>query len=46
MVCHQTYKDENNNWIYPEDVSSDDGKNYYQNKDPSKKVIVGPSESM
>ena len=46
MVCHQTYKDENNNWIYPEDVSSDDGKNYYQNKDPSKKVTVGPSESM
>ena len=46
MVCHQTYKDNNNNWIYPEDVFSDDGKNYFQNKDPSKKVIVGPSESM
>ena len=46
MVCHQTYKDENNNWVYPEDVSSDDGKNYYQIKDPSKKVKVGPSESM
>ena len=46
MVCHQTYKDDNNNWVYPEDVFSDDGKNYYQNKDPSKKVIVGPSESM
>ena len=46
MVCHQTYKDDNNNWVYPEDVFSEDGKNYYQNKDPSKKVIVGPSESM
>ena len=46
MVCHQTYKDEKNNWIYPEDVFSDDGKNFFQNKDPSKKVIVGPSESM
>ena len=46
MVCHQTFKDNNDNWIYPEDVFSDDGKNYYQNKDPSKKVIVGPSESM
>jgi leucyl-tRNA synthetase len=46
MVCHQTYKDENNNWIYPEEVSSDDGKNFYQIKDPSKKIIVGPSESM
>ncbi len=46
MVCHQTFKDNNDNWIYPEEVFSDDGKNYYQNKDPSKKVIVGPSESM
>ena len=46
MVCHQTFKDENNNWIYPEDVFTDDGKNYYQIQNPSKKVIVGPSESM
>tara|TARA_B100001057_G_scaffold390473_1_gene398426 strand:+ start:75 stop:2615 length:2541 start_codon:yes stop_codon:yes gene_type:complete len=46
MVCHQTFKDENNNWIYPEDVFTEDGKNYYQSKDPSKKVIVGPTESM
>ncbi len=46
MVCHQTFKDENNNWIYPEDVFTNDGKNYYQIKSPSKKVIVGPSESM
>ena len=46
MVCHQTFKDENNNWIYPEEVSSDDGKNFYRNRDPSKKIIVGPSESM
>ena len=44
MVCHQTFKDENNNWIYPEEVSSDDGKNFYQTKD-LKKIIVGPSES-
>ncbi len=46
MVCHQTFKDENSNWIYPEEVSSDDGKNFYQTKDPSKKIFVGPSESM
>ena len=26
MVCHQTYKDDNNNWVYPEDVFSEDGK--------------------
>tara|TARA_B100001057_G_scaffold67173_1_gene60886 strand:- start:11 stop:910 length:900 start_codon:yes stop_codon:yes gene_type:complete len=46
MVCHQTFKDDNNNWIYPDDVFTEDGKNYYQSKKRSKKVIVGPSESM
>ena len=46
MVCHKTFKDENDNWIYPDDVFTEDGKNYYQSKKPSKKVIVGPSESM
>ena len=46
MVCHETYKDENNNWIFPEDVTSEDGKNFYLSKNPSKKVIVGSSESM
>ena len=46
MVCHETYKDENNNWLFPEDVSTKDGKNFYLNNNPEKKVIVGPSESM
>ncbi len=46
MVCHETYKDQNDNWIYPEDVFSKDGKNYFLNNKPVEKVIVGPSESM
>ena len=46
MVCHETYKDNNNNWLSPEEVDSNDGKNYFLKKDPKKKVIVGPSESM
>ena len=46
MVCHQTFKDENNNWIYPDEVITDDGKNYYRINEPTKKIIVGPSESM
>ncbi len=46
MVCHRTFKDEKNNWIYPDDVFTDDGKNYYQIENPSKKIIIGPSESM
>ncbi len=46
MVCHRTFKDENKNWVYPDEVFTDDGKNYYQIKNPSKKVTIGPSESM
>jgi len=46
MVCHETYKDENKNWLSPEEVDSKDGKNFFLKKKPEKKVIVGPSESM
>jgi len=45
MVCHETYKFENQ-WFSPEEVSSDNGKDFYIKKDPNKSVIVGPSESM
>ncbi len=46
MVCHETYKDEKNNWVSPEEIFTDNGKDYFIKKDPSKKVTVGPSESM
>jgi leucyl-tRNA synthetase len=46
MVCHQTYKDENNNWLSPEEIYSEDGKNFFIKKKPNQKVLVGPSESM
>ena len=46
MVCHETYKDENNNWLHPDEVTSDDGKNYYKKNNLNEKVIVGPLESM
>ena len=46
MVCHETYKDEKNNWLSPEDVFTENGKDYFQKIDQSKKVNVGPSESM
>ena len=46
MVCHETYKDENNKWLSPEEIDTKDNKNYFIKKDPSKKVMVGPSESM
>ena len=46
MVCHETYKDKNNNWLNPAEVVSEDGKNYFNKNILSEKVIVGPTESM
>ena len=46
MVCHETYKDENNKWRGPEEVETKDGKNYHLKNQPNKKIAVGPSESM
>jgi len=45
MVCHETYKDENNNWISPDEITSIDGKKILKN-DTTKEVKIGPSESM
>ena len=45
MVCHETYKDLNNNWVSPEEIIDIDGKKFLK-KDPSQKIIIGPSESM
>ena len=46
MVCHSTFKDENNNWRFPDEVQTDDGKNFYLKNFPNKKIKVGPSVSM
>ncbi len=45
MVCHETYKDENNKWISPDEVFTENGKDFFKIKD-KKKILVGPSESM
>jgi leucyl-tRNA synthetase len=44
MVCHETYKDKNNNWISPDELISKDGKKFL--KDTEDPIKVGPSESM
>ena len=46
MVCHETYKDENNQWLSPNQIETKDGKKFFMKNNPNKKVIVGPSESM
>ena len=45
MVCHETYKDENNNWLNPDEVTALNGNTVLKN-DTTKIVKVGPSESM
>ncbi len=45
MVCHETYKDENDNWISPDEVEVVNGKKILK-EDPTKEIKVGPSESM
>ena len=45
MVCHETYKNENNEWLSPDEVEKIDGKTF-EKKDKNKEVKVGPSESM
>tara|TARA_Y100000590_G_scaffold469669_1_gene659009 strand:- start:2188 stop:4728 length:2541 start_codon:yes stop_codon:yes gene_type:complete len=45
MVCHETYKNEKNQWLYPDQVQKNsDGS--VLNKADKKKVLVGPSEAM
>ena len=45
MVCHETYKNENQQWLYPDEVEKDAGGNLISKKD-KKKVIAGASEAM
>ena len=45
MVCHETYKDEDNNWLSPMQVEKLKDK-FVQKGKPDKIVRVGPSESM
>jgi leucyl-tRNA synthetase len=46
MVCHETYKDQNNKWLSPEEIFSEDGKKFFKKENPLEQVIVGSTESM
>ncbi len=46
MVCHETYKNINNEWLSPDEIESKDGINYNIKNKPNEKVKVGSSESM
>ena len=45
MVCHETYKDQNNNWVSPDEIVNINGEKFLK-KDSSQKIKVGPIESM
>ena len=45
MVCHESYKDKNGNWLYPSEVERNSDKIFIKKTDKSE-VIVGPPESM
>jgi len=45
MVCHETYKNEDNQWLYPDEVEKNSSGNFVTKKD-KKRVMVGPSEAM
>ena len=46
MVCHETYKDKDNKWLSPDEVFSENGKDYFIKDRVKEKVKVGPTESM
>ena len=46
MVCHETYKDSKGNWINPNDIETENGKDYFLKSNKNEKIIVGQSESM
>ena len=45
MVCHETYKNQNDQWLYPDEIEKNSEGNFVTKND-KKKVTIGPSESM
>ena len=43
MVCHETYKDQNNKWLNPEEIEKNNDGIFLNSLE---KIIVGPTESM
>ncbi len=45
MVCHETYRDEKGNWLYPEEINKISNSTAIKKTDKSN-VAIGPVESM
>jgi len=46
MVCHETYKDEDDQWFSPDEIEKDNETGFYVKDKLNRKIKVGPSESM
>ncbi len=44
MVCHETYKDVDGDWVSPDEIEKHDGKAFERSS--GREVTVGPSEKM
>src|SRR5215469_6836104 len=44
MVCHETYRGHNGDWLYPEEIEKRDGKAFL--KGTNVEITIGASESM
>jgi leucyl-tRNA synthetase len=44
MVCHETYRDTEGNWVSPEEVEKRDGKAFLRSS--GAEIAIGPSEKM
>jgi leucyl-tRNA synthetase len=45
MVCHETYKDSNGDWLFPYEIDKSSAKEPKKKSDNSQ-IFIGPSESM
>ena len=45
MVCHESYKDKDGNWLYPDEIEKISSTQIFKKSDKTP-VIVGPAESM
>ena len=45
MVCHESYKDQKGDWLYPEEIEKINAETAIKKIDKTK-VIIGPAESM
>ena len=45
MVCHETYRDEHGNWLYPEEIKKTSNVSAIK-KSNEQKVVIGQAESM